>query len=261
MEKAHGFQAYSARIGGIGSAILMSFLAYATFLATNRLWRNPLLACSALLAIGLLMAYVSRKKGILPAYPIALITGTVFEIICISSGAWSYSSPDLMGIPLFLFCVWGNAGLYLLDTHRRLESLLGKTAKAVLSPLFVIAFLAIAASAVSFLWKEPFLLAGILFLMSGAILLKRGKAELAVFLFASLFGTLAEFASIANGLWSYPQVLFFQDWPLRAFIWIPIWLPFLWGLAALGFVELNEYLLSARFRRSSFYSALAKNFP
>ena len=261
MRKAPIGQNSFACLNLVPGAVLMAVLAYATFISANRLWRNPLLACSALLAIGLLMAYVSRKKGILQAYPLALITGTLFEIICISSGAWAYSSPDILGIPLFLFCVWGNAGLYLLDTYRRLQSLLGKTAKARLSPLFVIVFLFSAASAVSFLWKEPFLLAGMLFLMSGAFLFTRGRAELAVFLFSAFFGTLAEFASVANGLWSYPQVLFFQDWPLRAFIWIPIWLPFLWGLAALGFVELNEYLLSARFRRSSFYSALAKNFP
>lgn len=250
MQQAHLGAKTSAALNEVLGSLLMGALAYATLISVDVLWKNSLLAAMALLATGFAMAHFSREKRILLAYPLALIFGTLFEMVSITSGAWAYAKPEFLGVPLFLFFVWGNAGLYLFDTYRRLQFFLGKTSAAGSTPVPISACFIFTTVSVWFLWREPFLLAFLLLLTAGTMLLRRGKSEVAAFLFAAFFGTFAEFSAITYGIWSYPQAEFLFGWPLRVFNWVPIWLPLLWGIAALGFIEISEYLQNRHPKRS-----------
>lgn len=44
---------------------------------------------------------------------LVVISGPIAEAIAIYFGAWTYTTPLLIGIPAWLPFVWGNAGLYI----------------------------------------------------------------------------------------------------------------------------------------------------
>jgi len=94
---------------GLAEFIWMGALAWLTILSVFHFWRNSFIATALILALGALMALTVRKKGFVQVYPIALLVGTVVEIIGVQSGAWRYLLPDFFGIPFWLPLVWGNA--------------------------------------------------------------------------------------------------------------------------------------------------------
>ena len=49
----------------------------------------------------------------------------------ITTGAWAYDSPQLLGIPIWLPFVWGNAGLFILNMAELWKSLLAPMATRV----------------------------------------------------------------------------------------------------------------------------------
>jgi len=52
-----------------------------------------------------------------------------------------------------------------------------------------------------------------------------------IFIFCGIAGAIAEIIGIYFGAWSYSKPFFYG---------IPIWLPFLWGIAALFLIKLSE---------------------
>ncbi len=87
------------------------------------------------------------------------------------------------------------------------------------------------------LWRVPYLLAGLLFLIAlGFMIFMRKKRFVAVYAFGFIFGPLTEAFAIRTGAWQYAMPSFFG---------IPVWLPFLWGCAALilafPYTLFNEY--------------------
>lgn len=86
-----------------------------------------------------------------------------------------------------------------------------------------------------FLWQQPIILAfcylGLTIVM---FILTRSKADISFYLLSATLGPLAEFIIIQNGAWSYTRPSFF----------IPIWLPFAWGIAGLVIKKTSETLAS-----------------
>lgn len=79
--------------------------------------------------------------------------------------------------------------------------------------------------AVVFFWRTQFLLTLVLFVLAALFLLYRRDKKLAVIYFLGFFcGPTTEIVAIYAGAWHYTQPLF---------LGIPLWLPFLWGVAAL----------------------------
>lgn len=58
------------------------------------------------------------------------------------------------------------------------------------------------------------------------------KEDFIYFFVPLLFGTFAEIIASYSGAWIYSKPLFI----------VPIWLPFLWGIAALGLVKLLKII-------------------
>lgn len=74
-------------------------------------WRQPYVALllEACIAVGLL--YVSGWHY-WKYYVLCALLGASSEILVIYFGAWSYTMPQLLGIPLWLPFVWGNVALF-----------------------------------------------------------------------------------------------------------------------------------------------------
>jgi len=76
---------------------------------------------------------------------------------------------------------------------------------------------------VSFLWQYPLFLGFILLVLSAVMLLYFGlRSNYKIYLFCAIFGAAAEAIAIFFGTWTYS---------LPNFSGIPLWLPFLWGIA------------------------------
>lgn len=76
---------------------------------------NQLLTSIILFLIGFLMLSINWSKKNFIFYLLVLISGPVAEAIAIYFGAWTYTNPIFMGVPIWLFFVWGNAGLYIVQ--------------------------------------------------------------------------------------------------------------------------------------------------
>lgn len=68
------------------------------------------------------MLAIEWNKKNLFLYVAIFISGPVAESIAIYFGAWSYDNPALLGFPLWLPFVWGNAGLYVLRVKDLIDS-------------------------------------------------------------------------------------------------------------------------------------------
>lgn len=76
------------------------------------LWRQPLLLASLYCALIVAMLVRWHTKPDVTALLLGALLGPMAEIPAIHSGAWSYSSGEML-IPLWLPLAWGVAGLCL----------------------------------------------------------------------------------------------------------------------------------------------------
>ncbi|ODS37503.1 MAG: hypothetical protein A7315_03985 [Candidatus Altiarchaeales archaeon WOR_SM1_79] len=87
------------------------------------LWSdNALLLSISLLVCSIALYIWHREKSELLLFIMGAIFGPVVEVICIYYGAWSYSNPSFLGIPIWLPIAWGYAVVYLKGIH---ENILG----------------------------------------------------------------------------------------------------------------------------------------
>ena len=92
----------------------------------------------------------------------------------------------------------------------------------------------------SVLWRTPLALTVLLIVTGVAIYaLRPSRTSAFVYLIGFLFGPLAEAVSIRTGAWEYAS---------PTFLGIPLWLPFVWGIAAL-FIQNTADLGKAIFAR------------
>lgn len=83
----------------------------------------------------------------------------------------------------------------------------------------------------AFLWNYPLFLMFIYLVISVFLLIKQfNKRNLFYFLTGFIFGPLGEILAIYFGAWQYAE----------PFYLIPIWLPFLWGIAVLSLIKITE---------------------
>jgi len=92
----------------------------------------------------------------------------------------------------------------------------------------------------SVLWRTPVALTALLIVTGVAIYaLRPSRTSAFVYLIGFVFGPLAEGVSIRTGAWEYAS---------PTFLGIPVWLPFVWGIAAL-FIQNSADLGKAIFAR------------
>ncbi len=85
----------------------------------------------------------------------------------------------------------------------------------------------------SALWRSPLVLFGALVLISILMLYRwHEKRDVAFYFLALALGPLGEIGPVRFGAWAYSEPFYF----------IPIWLPLLWGIAALFLRRFSETL-------------------
>jgi hypothetical protein len=99
-----------------------------------------------------------------------------------------------------------------------------------------LAIYAICVALVSCLWKQPALLTGCYVVISIMLLVRwHAASDIIFYVVAFVLGPLGELFATLFGAWRYA----------RPYYLIPIWLPFLWGIAILVVKNLSETLLTA----------------
>lgn len=84
----------------------------------------------------------------------------------------------------------------------------------------------------TYFWKNVEITTALVILESAAALaIWRGRKYITVYVISAIFGPLAESVSIIFGAWSYGNPTAFG---------VPLWLPFLWGMAGLLAAKASE---------------------
>ena len=91
--------------------IFSSILSVLVLLSVCLFWRNSLLLTGLLIIISAVMIGMGKNKEDFYLYIVIFFIGATAEAIGVASGAWSYTLPDIIGIPFWLPFVWGNAGI------------------------------------------------------------------------------------------------------------------------------------------------------
>ncbi len=94
--------------------ILTFPLAIFTLIVPSFLGNNQILSSLVLFLAGLFMLSIDWRKKNLVFYLVMLIIGPIAEAFAINFGAWTYTNPVFIGVPIWLFFVWGNAGLFVI---------------------------------------------------------------------------------------------------------------------------------------------------
>lgn len=96
--------------------------AVAALLIPSLLWQQPLVAFVgvALVAAGILALYQDRV--LYAVFVVVGLMGAAAEAVAISHGAWIYSRPQLLGIPVWLPVLWGIAGVTVVRIERKLAA-------------------------------------------------------------------------------------------------------------------------------------------
>ena len=94
-------------------ALLNATLGLATLLLTSVLWRYPVALTSLQIATGVAIYSLRPSRTSACVYAVGFVFGPLAEGLAIQTGAWEYASPSVLGIPLWLPFVWGNAALFI----------------------------------------------------------------------------------------------------------------------------------------------------
>jgi hypothetical protein len=107
-------------------AALNSLLALGSLLVTALFWENAVATVLMLSVIGALVFLIRPSRSTAVVYFVAFIFGPLAESLAITHGAWQYADPQLGSIPVWLPFLWGNAGLFLVNTEKLSFGLLRK---------------------------------------------------------------------------------------------------------------------------------------
>ena len=104
--------------------VVNAALALATLFLTSVLWRYPAALIALLLFTAAAIFRIRPNATSVVVYVTAFVFGPLAEVVSISTGAWAYDSNHLLGVPVWLPFVWGNAGLFILNMSELWKSLL-----------------------------------------------------------------------------------------------------------------------------------------
>lgn len=88
-----------------------------------------------------------------------------------------------------------------------------------------------------FLWKKPLILA-LFYLVISMIMLAKWHTykDILYFIGGFILGPIGEMAAVYLGAWQYSKPLYL----------IPLWLPFLWGIAVLLLIKTTETIMELK---------------
>lgn len=145
-------------------------------------------------------------------YVIACGFFSFMNIMSLRQGIFSFSHPDLLGMPYFEFFMWG---FYLLHTLRMLQGPAAtdkRGAAWVLAICFALAF--------GTLSDQQLLLIVTALLLAAGLIAFHSKYDLAYTGYMVALGAAIEYTGVLSGQWSYPGT------PTTG---VPLWFITLWG--------------------------------
>jgi uncharacterized membrane protein YoaT (DUF817 family) len=86
------------------------------------LWQSPVLLTAILMILSGVVLVGRKNKQDLIIFLICGLAGASAEIFVVAYGAWSYSAPQLLGIPSWLPLVWGLSALFIRNVEQRLTA-------------------------------------------------------------------------------------------------------------------------------------------
>jgi uncharacterized membrane protein YoaT (DUF817 family) len=103
--------------------VLNAALALATLFLTAVLWRYPVGLIALLVVTAVAIFRIRPNATSVVVYATAFVFGPLAEAVSIKTGAWAYDSNHILGVPVWLPFVWGNAGLFILNMSELWKSL------------------------------------------------------------------------------------------------------------------------------------------
>jgi uncharacterized membrane protein YoaT (DUF817 family) len=97
--------------------ILTSFIALATLASVAILWERNLVLTVVLAVLATLLLAMNKSRQELKTFFLCAFFGALAEAFVISSGTWTYSNPDIIGIPVWLTLLWGIAAVFIVRTN------------------------------------------------------------------------------------------------------------------------------------------------
>ena len=91
--------------------VYTGLLAIFTVLTVAFFRNNNLLNLSILSLSSVLMMMIDGNKHIVRLFFVGFILGPLAEAVCIHFGAWQYTETFVLGFPIYLPFVWGNAAI------------------------------------------------------------------------------------------------------------------------------------------------------
>jgi hypothetical protein len=64
-----------------------------------------------------------KNKETFILFILAAISGAFAEATAIYFGVWAYTLPDIIGVPYWLFVLWGNAGMFIYQMAIEIKNL------------------------------------------------------------------------------------------------------------------------------------------
>ena len=87
------------------------------------LWQNNVLLTVAFLVVSafVLLKWTNKEEKLV--YLAGFILGTIFELILVSIGIWSYGNPTILGVPLWLPLVYSIGAVIFVKVGRAMAKL------------------------------------------------------------------------------------------------------------------------------------------
>lgn len=85
------------------------------------LYRNNILTNIVIGIVSLTGLLVWKSKTTRLSFFFAGIVGIISELITVSHGAWTYANPNFFVIPTWLFLIWGNAGIFIVESANEMK--------------------------------------------------------------------------------------------------------------------------------------------
>ncbi|MBI5046950.1 hypothetical protein HZC07_04445 [Candidatus Micrarchaeota archaeon] len=211
-------------------------VAFISLFLTTLLWQQPVLLT---VLLGILIAFVLllwKNEQDLWLFLFAMIAGPLFDFVATATNTWQYGKADFFGVPLWLPFLYGLAGVYIVKVAQEIRRQLGeKTKKEPFWKYMIGNIVAVVVLVISgIIWNNPLLLTGVLLVFSiGLYLLWQEETIILVYIFAMIVGPIFDMIATKTGAWYYP---------MPDFLDIPIWLPLLYGLAAIYVTKGSEFI-------------------
>lgn len=92
--------------------LVSSLLVYPVgILCLATLYRQSLLLAAVLVGLAVIVVLIAPREGDVVVLLGGAVLGPIAEIVAVRFGAWSYHTPDFLGVPIWLPIAWGLATL------------------------------------------------------------------------------------------------------------------------------------------------------